>query len=709
MIDKLRHKTGFILNGFWLITAVVFSLVMCSKLVAQETRISPEDRELLISRIEEIAERSEEELDYTGLLEDMFYFLEYPLNINYASFDEMKRIFFLTDLQIHKIIEYRNVYGLFVTIYELQAVEGFDRDLIELLEPFIRVSPEKQTFRLRPKNILKYGRHDLFLRYSRVLEEQAGYRELSDSAKAESPGSYYLGSPDRLYMRYGLNYYNRFRIGLTAEKDPGEEFFKGSQSSGFDFYSGFVYASDLGIIEEIVVGDYQLEFGQGLTLWTGLSFGKSPDAVSVVKNQRRLRPNTSVNENLYMRGTAVTVDLSNFKVTGFYSSKKIDGNIGETDTISQEIQFVTSLQETGYHRTNSEVANKNAVHETIFGGNVRYRKNRFQLGATAFKTQYDTPLELPGQLYQKFNFQGDENLNYGLDMNFIVNRFNVFAEVSGSENGGMAYLTGFQAALHPSVALSVFYRNYGIDYQNLYSNAIGESSNNQNESGLYAGILVYLHSNWTFRGYADVFSSPWLKYRVNFPSHGQEYMAQLEYHPGYRLDMYLRYRTKQKQLNQPGDQNMTRAGETQKESFRFHISYRALPAITLKNRIEFSRYQQFDEDFRNGFMMYQDILFRPSDRPYSLTLRYAVFNTESYDERIYAYENDVLYAFSIPAYFYNGSRFYVLMKYDLGSRMDLWFRFAQTFYSDRQKTGSGLTEIDSNTRSEVKVQLRIKL
>jgi len=74
MIDKLRHKTGFILNGFWLITAVVFSLVMCSKLVAQETRISPEDRELLISRIEEIAERSEEELDYTGLLEDMFYF-----------------------------------------------------------------------------------------------------------------------------------------------------------------------------------------------------------------------------------------------------------------------------------------------------------------------------------------------------------------------------------------------------------------------------------------------------------------------------------------------------------------------------------------------------------------------------------------------------------------------------------------------------------
>jgi hypothetical protein len=705
MIGTSQPKLCYRITGIWMTILILMSI----KLTAQEQRISPEERELLISRIEEIAERSEdEELDYTGLIEDLFYFLENPLNINYATYDEMRRFFFLTDLQIHKIIEYRNVYGLFVTIYELQAVEGFHLDLIELLDPFIVISPEKPSFKLKPKNVLKYGRHDLFLRYGRVLEEQAGFRELSDSAKAARPNGYYLGSPDRLYMRYGFNYYNRFRLGLTADKDPGEEFFKGTQPNGFDFYSGFIYAADIGIIDEMVIGDYQLEFGQGLTLWSGLSFGKSPDAFSVIKNQRRLRPNTSVNENRYLRGTAVTVDLKNFKITGFYSSKKIDGNIGGRDTVSQEIQFATSLQETGYHRTNSEIANKNAIHEILYGGNVLFRKDRFQIGATAFKTKFDKPLELPSQLYRKFDFRGDENLNYGVDVNFIVNRFNVFAEVSGSENGGVAYLAGFQAALHPSVALSVFYRNYGIDYQNLYSNALGESSNNQNESGLYTGILIYLHSNWTFRGYSDLFSSPWLRYRVNFPSRGREYLAQLEYHPNRRLDMYLRYRTKQKQLNRPGDLNISKAGDTRKESYRFHISFRAMNAVTLKNRIEFSGYRQFDEDTRIGFMMYQDILYRPADKPYNLTLRYAVFNTESYDERIYAYENDVLYAFSIPAYFYKGSRFYVLMKYDLGKNLDLWLRFAQTFYSDRQTIGSGLTEIEDNTRSEVKVQLRMR-
>ncbi|MBE0640300.1 MAG: helix-hairpin-helix domain-containing protein [Bacteroidales bacterium] len=668
-----------------------------------------EDRELLISRIELIAEQTEGELDYTELFEDLFYFLENPLNLNFAPYEQFQRIFFLSDFQIHKIIEYRNIYGPFASIYELQTVEGFDQSLIELLEPFVIVSAEQSKAKLDMKDVLKYGRHDLFLRYSRVLQQQAGYADLSDSAKAAKPNSYFLGSQDKYYMRYGFNYFNRIRVGLTAEKDAGEEFFKGSQPQGFDFYSGFAYMSDLGIVNEVVVGDYQLEFGQGLTLWSGLYFGKSPDAGSLVRNQRRLRPSTSVDENRYMRGTAATVGLGNFKITGFYSSKKIDGNMGEVDTVSQEIQFVTSIQETGYHRTNAEMANRKIIGETLYGGNIVFRKNKFQVGATTYKTSLDKPLTLPDQLYRKFNFQGTDNLNYGLDVNFIVNRFNVFGEISGSENGGMAYLAGFHAPLHPSVSLSFFYRNYGIDYQNLYSNAFGESSANQNERGIYSGILVYLHRNWTFRGYSDMFYSPWLRYRIDFPSRGHEYLAQLDYHPNRKMEMYLRYRFKQKQLNETTDPNMIKAGETIKESFRFHASYAAMRQLLLKSRIEFLRYKLPDRGFQDGFLIYQDVQYQPDNKPFTVTLRYALFDTDSYDERIYAYENDVLYAFSIPAYYYKGSRFYILMKYEISEKIDLWLRFAQTYYGNKTTISSGITEIDGNIQSEVKVQMRIKL
>ena len=55
-----------------------------------------------------------------------------------------------------------------------------------------------------------------------------------------------------------------------------------------------------------------------------------------------------------------------------------------------------------------------------------------------------------------------------------------------------------------------------------------------------------------------------------------------------------------------------------------------------------------------------------------------------------------------------GSRAYILIKYDLGRNTDIWLRLAQTYYTDRQVVGSGLEEIDGNTRTEMKFQIRYK-
>lgn len=704
-------KFRFHINGINLLPQLVFVIMLMvvsvNQALGQEEKVSLKEREDLISRIEQIAERSDQELDYTDLLDGLYQLLEDPVNLNYASFEELKQLFFLSDLQAHKLIEYRAKYGMFVSIYELQAIDGFDRPLIELMEPFVSVSQEKPEFKANFKNAIKYGRHDIFLRYSRVLQEQAGYKDISDSAKLENPNSYYLGSPDRLYLRYAFNYKNKFRAGLTADKDAGEEFFKGSQPKGFDFYSAFAYASDLGVIKEIAVGDYHLEFGQGLTLWTGLAFGKSSDGLSVVKKQRRIRPNTSANENLFLRGTAVTAGIKNFNLTGFFSSKYVDANIGDYDTLNQEIAFVTSLQETGYHRTNAEMADKHAIKETLYGGHAEFQQNALRVGATVFKSLFDKPLEGSDQLYQKYNFSGKENLNYGLDYNFILSRFNFFGEFSGSENGGRAWLAGFQAALHPQLSISVYYRDFGKKYQNLYSNAIGEGSTNQNEKGLYTGMRYDMHKNWTFTGYVDFYSFPWLRYRVDFPSKGAEYLGQLEYRMSRDVVMYFRYRTETKESNLDAGGNLKKIGETNKQSFRFNVSYSVIPSVILKNRIEYLQYKNVDGKTSDGYLIYQDLMYRPENKPFDITLRYALFDTDDYDARIYAYENDVLYAFSIPGYYYQGSRFYVLLKWEILDYLDFWFRFSQTFYNNQTTIGSGLDEIDGNKRSEIKMQLRL--
>jgi len=85
-----------------------------------------------------------------------------------------------------------------------------------------------------------------------------------------------------------------------------------------------------------------------------------------------------------------------------------------------------------------------------------------------------------------------------------------------------------------------------------------------------------------------------------------------------------------------------------------------------------------------------------------------MFDTDSWDTRIYAYEHDLLYAFSIPALHQNGMRAYLLIKYSPLKYMDLWIRLAQTYYSHVQSIGTGLDEISGKTKTELKVQMQLR-
>ena len=96
-------------------------------------------------------------------------------------------------------------------------------------------------------------------------------------------------------------------------------------------------------------------------------------------------------------------------------------------------------------------------------------------------------------------------------------------------------------------------------------------------------------------------------------------------------------------------------------------------------------------------------------KPFSGVLRLQYFETDGYNSRIYAYENDVLYSYSIPAFYDKGYRYYVTFNYDLTQKLSFWLRWAQTIYRDKTSIGSGLDEIDGNKRSEIKFQVRLLL
>ncbi len=680
-----NHITGRLRKLFFVISIFLISTHNHTFAQEPEKQVRTDETDL-IDKVENIAENSDVSLDYTELLSDIKYYRDNPLNLNSATADDLKKLIFLNNIQIYNILAYRENYGNFVSVYELQGIDGLDNETILKILPYITIEPVKSSYKPTVGNIIKSLKNEVFIRYQRVLQEQAGYSSVSDASLYQNPNSYYLGSPDKVYVRYGLNYRNKVRFGLTMEKDAGEPFLKskindsiarlpGMKSpNGFDFYSVYISIAEFGHLKALTIGNYQLKFGQGLTMWTVSTFR-----------------------------------LGKFDITSFYSSNMIDAGISERDTMPDSENIASSIPETGYHRTPSEIRKKDALNLKAYGGNLTFRANRLKLGLTAFTTHLSYPFLKDHSAYNKFDFTGSQIFNAGVDFNYIMRKVNIYGEVSYSDNGSIAQLYGITAYPHNRIYISLLYRNFPKDYHNLFSNAFSESGHTFNEQGFYSGVNLLLHKKWTLSAYIDNFRFPWLRYRINSPSTGNDNLVQLNYSPSRYVSMYFRFKQKNKQLNTLDDDiRQPYIINTRKTSFRYNIQYRISPSIVMKDRIEYLLYKKSDIYKGTGYLVYHDIAWRPEKGKLSVVLRYALFDTDSYDERIYAYENDVLYAFSVPAYYYKGSRFIVLLKFEPARYITLWLRFTNTYFNNIQIIGTGLDQIDSNNRSEIKVQLRIK-
>jgi len=654
--------------------------------------------------IESIAENSDNEIDYSSLYEDLNFFLSNPLNLNTAKAEDLEKLKILNDFQINSLLDYVKKNGEMLSIYELQLVHGFSNKEIQQILPFVTISEKEADNHFKFKSALKYGNHQLFLRTQRVLEEQKGFRSISDSTLIENPNSRYLGNEYRYYTKYKYNYKNKLYWGFTAEKDPGEEFFEGTNSNGFDFYSAHLQINDIGIIKTITLGDYQAKFGQGLVLWSDMGLSKTSYVLNIRKKGQGLKKYSSTNENVFMRGAGTTIAIKNFDVSVFYSNKKIDANI--KDSTDNEIASVSSFQNSGYHSIPSEITDKDAISERIVGGNITFNHTRFKLGLTATNYMYGSTLLKDTTPENQFKFQGNENSNLSFDYQFGFWDFSFFGEEAYSANGGYALLNGMLVNLAPQISLSAMHRYYDKEYQANYANAFAEASGNNNESGLYFGIEIHPIKHWQISAYFDTYQFPWIKSGINAPSNGTEWFAQIDYNPTRTLSMYLKLKNEEKLVNNSSTSGIDKLQTQKNFKIRYHVNYRINENLSLKNRIETSTFKEGDYT-SYGYLIYQDIFYDFKKIPLSLNMRYAIFDTDSYDTRIYAYESDILYAFSIPAYYSKGTRIYINLKYTLADFMDIWIKYSQTYYSDKNEISSGLTEINGDTKSEIKVQLRL--
>jgi hypothetical protein len=416
-------------------------LLIASITQAQQPDTSATNQtEFITDQIENIASETDLNLDYSDLIDDYRYYQKHQININDKDeIDELERLKLLNDIQVNNIKQYRQRNGDIMSNYELLYIDGFNREIIQRLMPFVKFGKVETKKKLRLKSVFKYGRHQLLLRYQQTIEQSKGYKIPVESA-IDNLGTAYLGSPLKLYTRYAFQYKKRLRIGFTLEKDAGEVWNKnslpdtirqlvGNKITNYaDFYSAHIYLAEMGFIKRIVVGDYHLEIGQGLNVWTGLAFGKSAQAIYVKKFGRGIRPNTSVNENRFFRGAATTLGWKSLRLTGFYSNNNIDANLVETDTLDQPI--VTTIQETGLHRTINELLDKDAINLQAYGGHLCFRYKSMEIGGTVYHSVLNKSLLTDDALYKKFGFRGTKETHYGMDFNLVLNKINFFGEIS---------------------------------------------------------------------------------------------------------------------------------------------------------------------------------------------------------------------------------------------------------------------------------------
>lgn len=680
----------------WLIAVC---LLTCAVVRAQEYPRQEVDLERLA---DELFGFQDTDLNYEELYENLALLLANPIDLNNANGEQLRFLNLLTEAQVQHLLKYRQEHGALLSIYELQAVPGFDLQAIMKVVPFFTVTdPFNGNNRLVWQRLSEKGNSYAITRYDRTLQKKAGFTEAVNHERQ------FTGSEHKLYLRWRTARPGDFSFGFTAEKDAGEQLTWNTPKKqyGFDYNSFHAQLMNKGMIKNLIVGDYQAQVAQGLFLGGNFGFGKGGETVTTVRRSNLgFMPYTSINETGYLRGVAVTIQAHpKVFVSAFYSGTYRDATI-VYDTTDQS--FASSFQTTGLHRNETELRTRKQIYEQQHGGVLNYKSRQTDAGILINRLEYSKPVNRNSNAYNQFSFSGSGLTNVGIFFNHTVKNFTLFSEVGKTLHNGCGLVAGLLGSITPQLDVALHYRNYQRDFYSFYSNAFSEGTWPINETGMYWGWKYRLNRKYTFAGYTDLFRFPWLRFRSYAPSAGHEWLLRFTYQPARSVLMFIQLREESKARNLTANEShLYLTDQGIKRNLWLNVDYGLGQKLRLKTRAQLSSYN-LGGTTTTGMALVQDI--SADIGKFSVTARYALFDTDDYDNRQYVYERDVWLAYTLPAYSGTGIRSYIMIEYTVNRVISIWLRWARTSYTDRDIIGSGADAITGNTRTDVRGQVRIR-
>ena len=629
----------------------IFSAILiCSTLTlgAQEN----EPVEIVKELAEELAENGEGEENISSITELLRLLQEDPVRINDADENEISHLFFLTGFQVKALCDYARNQGPVASIYEIANIPGFNRALAQKLEPFISFEkgfPERNdSVRLRQNLLINY-----------TLK--------SSDIKDHGPGP-----PWKMLTRYGLKA-GKISTGFITEKDAGEKIISGSPPLP-DFISGYVSYRGNRKIRELIIGDFNARFGQGLVLNSSASVIYSLTTIVNLSGREDLKQSTSADENAYFRGIAAKLSLGGTDLVLFGSSHMIDVTLQQDDSC---ITGIKSLYTTGLHNSSSGIEKKDAARLNSFGGYASHNTGNLRIGILLLSDRFSYPFnsqdnELPGL----FDFRGSRLTILSGSYSFLTGKFILSGELAGSYRRSAGAVQTIVFRPDDRLIMSITGRYYSPYFTSFHGRAPGLSSFQGSEKTVSASVIYEAASRFFISAGTEVRNFYWLRYRSVSPSSSIGYELKARYSGPGNTAFEVMFRSGLFASDVKRETGISLPSDVQRKSVRFTVKRTFNDALLMSVRLDYAGTGKSDD---NGVSLLGDTEIKLKDIPLTIWFRYCIFSTGSFSSAVYTWENDLLHSFSVPALYGRGSRMYIMLKISPWKNFDFRLKYGNSY------------------------------
>ena len=607
---------------------------------------------------------------------------DHPLDINQVTREQLEELPFLSAQQIEGIVEYLWRYGRMESLSELQMIRSLDYAQRRLLTYFVYVGEEPPAALPTLKDIAKYGQNEL-MAYARVPFY---------NRKGDING--YLGPKYRHWLRYQFTYGDQVKLGLVASQDAGEPFFANRNKWGYDYYSFYLQLRNFRRLESLVLGNYRVSMGMGLVMNNSFSLGKMAMLQNLGRSSYTLRAHSSRSAGSLL-GAAATIDMGrHLKLTAFASCNPADATLNKDGTVS-------TILDTDYHRTETEMNKKHNLQVTKAGGSLRYEHHGLHLGANALYTHLDKRLQPNTKtLYRRHYPQGADFTNASLDYGYASYRLSLNGETAVDQKGHLATINALSWRVSDELSVMALQRFYAYRYTSLDAQSYSDGGRVQNESGVYLGLTWQPSAAWRMVYYADFAYFPWAKYQVSQSSHAWDHLLQLT-HTGRHWTLGGRYRLRMKQKD---NEDKTALDNRWEHRGRLSADYAGDSGFGSRTQLDAGYCAYGAGDW--GAMLSQTLSY--THRWLRLYGGAGYFHTDSYDSRVYLYERGPLYTYAMSTFYGEGIRYWLMARVQPWGNLTLTAKLGVTDYFDRSTIGSSYQQIDASAQTDLDIQIRWK-